>query len=108
MDIAKRDRAAVTKWAAVNHEQQPGHSQDPQNLFDFRADLEPVSSPTGCALTPQSLYGPYWVEGQPERGDIRDGQRGIYLRLVMQIIDVSSCKPLPSAQVDVWHANATG
>jgi protocatechuate 3,4-dioxygenase beta subunit len=59
-------------------------------------------------LTPQSLYGPYWIEGQPNRSDIRDCQEGIYLHLAMQIIDIATCKPLPHAQVDVWHANATG
>jgi hypothetical protein len=67
-----------------------------------------VSDPAGCALTPQSVYGPYWIEGQPKRSDLRAGQQGIYLRLAMQVIDIATCKPLLGAQVDVWHANATG
>jgi protocatechuate 3,4-dioxygenase beta subunit len=48
------------------------------------------------------------MEGQPKRADIRAGQQGIYLRLAMQVIDIATCKPLSGAQVDVWHANATG
>jgi len=30
------------------------------------------------------------------------------MHLAMQVIDTTTCKPLPSARVDVWHANATG
>ncbi|KAH7402891.1 Intradiol ring-cleavage dioxygenase [Pyrenochaeta sp. MPI-SDFR-AT-0127] len=106
--INKRDAPAMTKWAALNHEQKLGHSRDPQDIFNFRWSDNPNDNASGCALTPTSIYGPYWREGQLERQDIRDGQDGIYLRLAMQVIDTGTCKPLHGAQVDVWEANAVG
>jgi protocatechuate 3,4-dioxygenase beta subunit len=92
---------------AGNHEEHPGHSRDPQNIFDFRWG-DPAKFHQGCALTPTSVYGPFWHERQPLRVDIRAGERGIYLRLAMQIIDVATCKPLPNVQVDIWEANSLG
>jgi protocatechuate 3,4-dioxygenase beta subunit len=67
--------------------------------------------------TPQQIEGPYFVDGMPNRSDIRsdpsDGsvQEGIPLRLVLHVYDVdngSSCIPLSGAQVDIWHANSLG
>lgn len=106
--IIKRDASAVNKWAALNHEQWTGHSKDPQVLFNFHWSDKPKFNATGCVLTPDSIYGPYWREGQHKRHDIRDGQKGMYLRLAMQIIDVGTCKPLRGAQVGIWGANALG
>ena len=66
--------------------------------------------------TPQQIEGPYFVEGMPNRSDIRsdpsDGslQQGIPLRLVIHVYDVDngSCTPIKGAQVDIWHANSQG
>jgi protocatechuate 3,4-dioxygenase beta subunit len=77
-------------------------------MFNHREGEDPTFNSTGCALTPTSIYGPYWIEGQPQRQDVRAGQRGIYLRLALQIIDVNQCLPLHDAQVDMWHATAMG
>jgi hypothetical protein len=107
-DLARRDSESAEKWTAVNHENQPGHSRDPQDLFNFRWNEDPKYNNTGCALAGLSIYGPFWHEGQPERADIRAGQRGIYLHLAMQVIDVTTCKPLHGSQVDIWQANSMG
>jgi protocatechuate 3,4-dioxygenase beta subunit len=69
--------------------------------------------------TPQQTEGPYFVDGMPERSDIRsdlsDGsvQEGIPLSLVINVYDVDDgsedlCIPVRSAQVDIWHANFQG
>ncbi len=66
--------------------------------------------------TPQQTEGPYFVDGMPNRSDIRsdpsDGslQQGIPLRLVIHVYDVNngSCIPLGGAKVDIWHANSQG
>jgi protocatechuate 3,4-dioxygenase beta subunit len=42
------------------------------------------------------------------RKDIREKQRGITLVLDIGVLDIRTCKPLPNAYVDIWHANATG
>lgn len=66
--------------------------------------------------TPQQIEGPYFVDGMPNRSDIRsdpsDGsvQVGIPLRLVLHVYDVDNgqCVPLSGAKVDIWHANSQG
>ena len=66
--------------------------------------------------TPQQTEGPYFVDGMPNRSDIRsdptDGsvQQGIPLHLVIHVYDVDngSCAPLKGARVDIWHANPQG
>jgi protocatechuate 3,4-dioxygenase beta subunit len=64
--------------------------------------------------TPQQIEGPYFVDGMPNRSDIRsdpsDGsvQVGIPLRLVLHVYDVDNgqCVPISGAKVDIWHANS--
>jgi protocatechuate 3,4-dioxygenase beta subunit len=68
--------------------------------------------------TPQQTQGPYFVDGVPNRSDIRsdtsDGsvQEGISLHLIINVYNVDendgSCTPLKGAQVDVWQANSRG
>lgn len=35
-------------------------------------------------------------------------EAGVSLDLELQVIDMSTCEPIPSVYVDVWHANSTG
>jgi protocatechuate 3,4-dioxygenase beta subunit len=68
--------------------------------------------------TPQQIEGPYFVDGMPNRSDIRSDtsddsvQDGIPLRLILHVYDIednnSSCIPLNGAKVDIWHANSLG
>src|ERR671930_598667 len=67
--------------------------------------------------TPQQTEGPYFVDGMPNRSDIRsdpsDGsiQQGIPLHLVIHVYNINkngSCAPLKGAKVDIWHANSQG
>lgn len=107
-ELAERNDDDRDKWIAKHHGEAPGHSPDPQKIFGFHWG-DPLKFPAGgCSLIPSSTYGPYWHEGQTRRPDIRAGKRGIYLRLAMQVIDVSKCLPLGNAQVDVWQADAMG
>jgi protocatechuate 3,4-dioxygenase beta subunit len=69
-----------------------------------------------CIVRPALTEGPYFVDEQLERTDIRvepaDGtvRAGMLLNLIFNVFDVSanSCTPLPGAQVDVWHCDALG
>jgi len=68
--------------------------------------------------TPQQIEGPYFVNGMPNRSDIRsdtsDGsmQDGIPLRLLLHVYNIEddnrSCIPLSDTKVDIWHANSQG
>jgi protocatechuate 3,4-dioxygenase beta subunit len=65
--------------------------------------------------TPQQIEGPYFVDGMPNRSDLRssDGtiQEGIPLHLNLNVYDVDddgSCVPFSGAKVDIWEANPQG
>ena len=78
------------------------------------------SSATGtaldCVVRPELTLGPYFVDQQLNRSDIRpepsDGsvREGIPITLAINVLDVanSSCTPITDAQVDVWHCDAQG
>ncbi|TVY84533.1 hypothetical protein LSUE1_G000617 [Lachnellula suecica] len=63
-----------------------------------------------CILMPEVTEGPYYVSGELIRSDLREPatQKGIDLIIDIQVIDVSTCKPLSEVMVDIWAANATG
>ena len=61
-----------------------------------------------CVLTPEMTEGPYFLEGDKVRRDIREGRPGVPLSLKTTVVDVSSCKPIKGAAVDIWHCDAGG
>ena len=67
--------------------------------------------------TPQQTEGPYFVDGMPNRSNIRSDssngsiQQGIPLHLVIHVYGIEkngSCSPLKGAKLDIWHANSQG
>jgi len=92
---------------------------------ELSATQKNVSTISTCSLTPASIRlhgtpqqteGPYFVDGMPNRSDIRSDtssssvQQGIPLHLVIHVYDVDNglCVPLKGAKVDIWHANSQG
>jgi protocatechuate 3,4-dioxygenase beta subunit len=61
-----------------------------------------------CVLTPELTEGPYYVAGEQVRRDITEGRPGARLSLRTIVVDASTCKPIRSAAVDVWHCDALG
>ncbi len=61
-----------------------------------------------CVLTPELTEGPFYIAGEKVRRDIRDGHPGTLLTLQLRVLDVSTCKPIKAAAVDIWHADAAG
>ena len=69
-----------------------------------------------CVARPQQTEGPFFVEEELDRSDIRSDPRtgavkpGVPLRLTFNISRMSgaSCVPLAGAKVDLWHCDATG
>ncbi|WP_306355688.1 MULTISPECIES: intradiol ring-cleavage dioxygenase [unclassified Nocardia] len=68
----------------------------------------PTVATPACVLTPESTEGPYYVDTAPVRTDIRDNRPGVPLTLRITILDATTCTPLPTATVDIWHADAHG
>jgi protocatechuate 3,4-dioxygenase beta subunit len=82
---------------------------------------QPTAVPTAtalpaCVVRPELTEGPYFVDDQLNRMDIRVDpatdmiKEGIPLRLKYRVSDVTGgvCAPLEGAQVDVWHCDAEG
>jgi protocatechuate 3,4-dioxygenase beta subunit len=61
-----------------------------------------------CAVTTEQTEGPYYFDADKIRRDIREDREGTRLRLALRVRDAGSCKPLPDAVVDIWHADAGG
>jgi protocatechuate 3,4-dioxygenase beta subunit len=61
-----------------------------------------------CILTPQAVEGPYYFDASLVLSEITEGRPGIPMRLVLQVIDASTCAPISDARLDVWHCDATG
>lgn len=95
--LVRRDFAAYN----VSHESTSdvSYGGDETDLFDDNS---------ACILQPEVTQGPYYVDGELIRGDITDGQEGVPLYLDIQLVDTSTCEPVPAVYMDLWHCNATG
>lgn len=69
-----------------------------------------------CVVTPEQTEGPYFTDERLQRSDLRldpttdrlkDGVP-LKLRINVQRVDGSTCRPLPGAVVDVWQCDAQG
>jgi protocatechuate 3,4-dioxygenase beta subunit len=60
-----------------------------------------------CALLPDSAAGPFPTIEQLDRRDVTEGYPGHPLRLGVHVVD-SVCRPVPGADVEIWHADASG
>lgn len=63
---------------------------------------------SSCLLQPEATQGPYYIDGEIIRSDMSEDEPGVPLFLDIQLIDTSSCDPVPAVFVDIWHCNATG
>lgn len=99
--LGKRDEAALTQWAAVDHKNTSGYTTETSldTLFSGNAS---------CALVEETTVGPYFVAGELIRTDVTEGQGGVPLHLDIQFVDVSDCSAVSDLVVDLWHCNATG
>lgn len=69
-----------------------------------------------CVVRPELTIGPYFVDEQLNRSDIRtepsdnSTKEGVPFTLKINVFDVASnsCAPIEGAQVDIWHCDAQG
>jgi protocatechuate 3,4-dioxygenase beta subunit len=67
-----------------------------------------ASGAVSCVLTPEQTEGPYYIPNEAVRRNITEGRPGRPLLLRAFVVSASTCKPIKSAAVDVWHADAGG
>lgn len=68
------------------------------------ADFERLGT---CTLLPEKTAGPFPLDQQLVRRDITEGLPGHPMRLGLRVLD-ESCAPVPGANVEIWHTDATG
>jgi len=54
------------------------------------------------------VEGPYYSTGGSQRSNLRDGQKGQKLDLVITILKADTGMPFAGVDVDLWQCNATG
>ena len=78
-----------------------------------RADAQAVLEPTpacddGDEPTPRQTEGPFFTPDSPERSMLREaGMAGAPITLA-GIVLARSCRPVPGALVELWHADDSG
>lgn len=80
------------------------------------ASADRTASELSCVVTPAQTEGPYFVDERLQRADVRvdptDGtvRAGVplKLRLAVNRVDGSECRPVPGALVDIWQCDALG
>ena len=87
------DTAATTTTTAAE-----GTSTDLASMFEDAGS---------CSLSPEETEGPYYIDVDSIRSDIRDGRPGAPLRVGVRVLD-ESCDPVPDAIVELWHCDSTG
>jgi protocatechuate 3,4-dioxygenase beta subunit len=69
---------------------------------------ESDAAAVSCILTPEQTEGPYYLAAEKLRRNITDGHAGAQMQLRTFVVDATTCRPIKSAAVDVWHADAAG
>ena len=76
---------------------------------DARAGPAAVASGlVSCVLSPEMTEGPYYLDGDKVRRDMREAKPGVPLLVRATVLDVSTCRPIKGAAVDLWHCDASG
>jgi protocatechuate 3,4-dioxygenase beta subunit len=74
-------------------------------------DREPAAGESAEAcyrLTSEMVEGPYYIDADKIRRDVREDREGIPLLLSLKVIDSETCRPIRNAAVDIWHCDAVG
>lgn len=61
-----------------------------------------------CTATVEQTEGPYYIDVDKIRSDIREDREGVPLRVAARVLDVDGCTPIPNAVFEIWHCDAAG
>ena len=59
-------------------------------------------------ISPRQTAGPFYFDTGLVRRDISEGRPGAPLVVAFRLVHADSCRPIPDAVVDIWHADAVG
>lgn len=109
-DVASPNDVGTDAVAQTDTSVDTGASTDTGASADTSAPLDAQADATApsCALTPEQVEGPFFVDTGLDREDIREGREGVPLRMKFTVVDAETCEPIAGAAVEVWHADAGG
>ena len=61
-----------------------------------------------CTATVEQTEGPYYIDVDKIRADIREDRDGVPLRVAARVMDVDGCTPVQDAVFEIWHCDAGG
>src|SRR5438067_3732843 len=61
-----------------------------------------------CTVTPVAIEGPYYIDVEKIRSDIREDREGRKLRVAARILASDGCTPVRDAVFEIWHCDAAG
>ncbi|WP_354700389.1 hypothetical protein DSM112329_00662 [Paraconexibacter sp. AEG42_29] len=61
-----------------------------------------------CVLQQESTEGPFYLDVDLLRRDLRGGRTGTNLALRLKVVDAGTCRPIRGAVVELWHTDAGG
>ncbi|KPH07782.1 protocatechuate 3,4-dioxygenase [Rhizobium acidisoli] len=61
-----------------------------------------------CIVTSAQTLGPCHVNNIPARQDVSEGKAGLPLRLAVRIVHAADCRPVESADIEIWHTDHRG
>ena len=77
--------------------------------FGVRGLVHPRdAAAASCVLQREVTEGPYYLDLDLVRRNIKGGRKGTPLTLRFQVVSATTCKPIANAAVELWHADAAG
>lgn len=109
--IEKRKAAAMEKRSRSLYKRQvrDGRIHEKRDVAEVdKRSIYPTIQNDTCVLAPDAVWGPYAVDGEMIRHDVREEQSGLDVYLDIGLLDIETCEPLSGAAVTIWHCNSTG
>ena len=72
------------------------------------ASVASLTTADFCGLSAEQVEGPYYLDYELFRRDIREDRTGVPLALGIAVLDSGTCRPVPNAMVEIWHCDALG
>jgi protocatechuate 3,4-dioxygenase beta subunit len=71
-------------------------------------DASRFAGAASCTATVEQTEGPYYIDVDKIRADIREDRDGVPLRVAARVVDVDGCTPVRDAVFEIWHCDAGG
>ena len=75
---------------------------------DTSTQAPSLDDASSCTVAPETIEGPYYVDVENLRSDIREDREGVVMRLTVRVQQAPDCAPVKDAVVSLWHCDAAG